>query len=135
MNNVIEESFGHLPGSTPVGTADIKVMHKAFNNLVEKLLSNLAAPMPFQDEQFTLSQASAPVPDPVPVQVSNPDPKVLRSVVPGVQSDSFIDKSLEAIINSMEPMPTDRDIAKLVFHWTTLEERYGFKRAEVMHFD
>lgn len=135
MNNAIEESFGHLPGSTPVGTADIEVMHKAFNSLVEKLRFNLAAPMPFQDEQFTLSQASAPALAPVPVPVSNPDPEVLRSVVPGVQSNSFIDKSLEAIINSMEPMPTDRDIAKLVFHWTTLDEYYGSRRAEVMQFD
>jgi hypothetical protein len=32
----------------------------------------------------------------------------------------------------MEPTPTEKDIMKLVFHWTTLEECNGFKRAEVM---
>jgi hypothetical protein len=134
-NNHIEESFGHLSGSTPVGTADIEVVHRAFNELVEKLLFNLVAPVPFQEGHITPAKTTTSAPAPVPVPVSDSDPEVLGLVIPGVQRDSFTDKSLEAIINSMETMPTDRDITKLVFYWTTLDEYYGFKRAEVMQFD
>jgi hypothetical protein len=115
-NNLIEESFGHLPGSTPVGTADIEAMHKAYSNLVDKLLFNLTAPIPFQDDRSTPASA----------------PEIPRPAKPEVQSNPNIDKNLEAIINSMEPTPSEKDIMKLVFHWTTLEESNGFKRAEVM---
>jgi hypothetical protein len=130
-NNLIEESFGHLPGSTPVGTADVEAMHKAYSNLVDTLLSNLAAPIPFQNDRF----APTPVPAQAPVPVPGSAPDVPRPVTPEVQNESWIDKTLEAIINSMEAAPTEKDIMKLVFHWTTLEECNGHKRTEVMQFD
>jgi hypothetical protein len=126
-NNIIEESFGHLPGSTPLGASDIEVMHKAYANLVETLLGHLAAPVPFQTHRST--------PTPAPASVPAPVPEVPRPATPNVQSNVCIDKALDAIINSMEPTPTDKDIMKLVFHWTTLEECNGFKRAEVMKLD
>jgi hypothetical protein len=115
-NNLIEESFGHLPGSTPVATADIEAMHKAYSNLVDKLLFNLAAPIPFHIDRSAPASA----------------PEIPRPANPEVQSNLNIDKNLEAIINGMEPTPTEKDIMKLVFHWTTLEECNGFMRAEVM---
>jgi hypothetical protein len=128
-NKIIEESFGHLPGSTPVGAADIEAMHKAYSDLVDTLLFNLAAPIPFQNGRF----ASTPAPaSPGPVPVSVPVSEIPRPVTLEIQSNIYIDKSLEAIINSIEPTPTEKDIMKLVFHWTTLEECNGFKRAEVM---
>jgi hypothetical protein len=76
-NNLIEESFGHLPGSTSVGTAAIEAMHRAYSNLVDTLLSNLAAPIPFQNDRFAPTSAPAPVPTPV----SAPAPEVPRTVV------------------------------------------------------
>jgi hypothetical protein len=32
----------------------------------------------------------------------------------------------------MELSPTDKDIMKLVFHWTTVDQCDGFRRREVM---
>lgn len=130
-NNDIEESFGHLPGSTPLGTADVQIMHKAYGDLVLELHYHLAALLPFQNDPF----ASALVPPSVPAPVPVPAPEISRPVVPDFQSEACIDKTLEIIIASMESEPTDKDIMKLVFHWTTLEECNGFKRAEVMKFD
>lgn len=129
-NNDIEQSFGHLPGSTPLGTADIRFMHNAYRNLVRRLLFKLSAPIPFQDDRF------APTPAPAPAfSVPAPAREVLRPATLEVQSEICIDKTLEIIIDSMEPTPTDKDIMKLVFHWTTMEECNGFKSAEVMKFD
>jgi hypothetical protein len=130
-NKIIEESFGHLPGSTPVGAADIEAMHKAYSDLVDTLLFNLAAPIPFQNGRFASTPAPAS-PGPVSVSVPVPVSEIPRPVTPDIQSNIYIDRSLQAIINSMEPTPTEKDIMKLVFHWTTLEECNGFKRAEVM---
>lgn len=139
-SRTIEESFGHLSGSTPVRTEDIEAMHTAYSRLVGKLLFYLAAPIPFQDGRFTSTPAQTPAPAQAPVpaapaSVPVPVPEVPGPVIPEVQSDICIDKALEAIINSMEPTPTEKDIMKLIFHWTTLEECNGFKRAEVMQFD
>ena len=133
-NNDIEQSFGHLPGSTLVGTADIEIMHKAFGNLVKTLLFNLGAPIPFRNNQFAPAPAPAPVSAPAAVSNPFPAPEVPRAVVPALQSE-ICDKTLEAIINSMDSTPTEEDIMKLVFHWTTLGDCNGFKRAEVMQFD
>lgn len=127
MNNDIEGRFGHLPGSRPVAKADVEVMHRAFDNLVVRLFLALSAPVPFQDHKL----APAPAPAPVSISVS----EVPMPVVPEAQSEVCIDKTLEAIIDSMESEPTEEDIMKLVFHWTTLDECNGFKRAEVMKFD
>jgi hypothetical protein len=93
-NNIIEESFGHLPGSTPVGAADIEAMHKAYSDLVDTLLFNLATPIPFQNGRF----ASTPAPaSPGPISVSNPVPvsEILRPVTPEVQrySDQLLPRS------------------------------------------
>jgi hypothetical protein len=132
-NNAIERSFGHLPGSTPVETADIEVMHKAYAKLVETLHVHLAAPVPFRDDRS--APAPVPVPAPAPASVPIPAPEVPRPVIPEDQSEIHTNKVLEAIIDTMEPSPTEKDIMKLVFHWSTLEECNGFKRAEVMQFD
>jgi hypothetical protein len=83
-NNDIEQSFSHLPGSTPVSTADIEAMHIAYSRLVETLLVHLAAPVPFQKDRFT----STPVAAPVPALVTVPAPEVPRPVDSEVQSDS-----------------------------------------------
>jgi len=127
-NNNIEQSFSHLPGSTPVSTADIEAMHKAYSRLVETLLVHLAAPVQFQDDRFTSTPVAAPVPALVPV----PALEVPRPTDPEVQGDSYIDKTLKAIVDSMESELTKEDIMKLVFHWSILDEADGFKRADVM---
>ncbi|KAH0292840.1 hypothetical protein M436DRAFT_60358 [Aureobasidium namibiae CBS 147.97] len=84
-NNDIEESFGHLPGSTPVGRADIEAMHKAYGYLVDTLLLNLAAPIPFQNERFAPRSTPAPVAAlalaQVPAPFSIPAQEVPRAVV------------------------------------------------------
>lgn len=130
-NNYIEESFGQLPGSTPLGTADIEAMHRAYGDLVLRLHFDLAALLPFQNDSFTSAQAPTSVPAPVSIST----PEVSRPVVPDIQSEACIEKTLETIIDSMESKPTQKDVMKLVFHWTTLEECNGFKRADVMKFD
>lgn len=129
MNNDIEECFGHLPGSRPVAKADVEVMHRAFDNLVVRLFLALSAPVPFQSDKL------APAPAQIPAPVSISDSEVPRPATPGAQGEIFVDELLEAIINSMESEPTDKDIMKLVFHWTTLDECNGFKRAEVMELE
>lgn len=118
-NTFIEQSFGHLPGPTAVGTADTEYMHKAYEALVIGLFYNLAAPVPFRDH------CSAPS----PVLAS----AVARSAMfESKKEEIHVDKPLEILINSTEATPTDRDIMKLVFHWTTLNECNGFTRADVM---
>jgi len=129
-NNDIEESFGHLPGSTPVSKTDMEAMHRDYSCLVQRLRFALAAPIPFQEDQLATASASALAP--APARVLIPAPEVPRPVVPDVQSEACIDETLEAIIGSMESEPTEKDIMKLVFHWTTLEECNGWRRAEIM---
>lgn len=128
-NNATERSFIDLPGATPVDVADIEAMHKAYECLVQSLCYGLLAPIPFQDDR--------PTPDPVPVAntapASPPAPEVPKPVMPENQKEQVhVDKALEAVIDSMESNPTEKDIMKLVFHWTTLNECNGFQRADVM---
>jgi hypothetical protein len=127
-NNDIEQSFSHLPDSTPVSTADIEAMHTAYSRLVETLLVHLTAPVPFQDDRFTSTAVAAPVPASVPVSA----PEVPIPVDPQVQNDNYVDKTLKAIIDSMESELTKEDIMKPVFYWSSLDETNGFKRADMM---
>lgn len=122
-NNAIELSFNQLPGSTPVDAADIEAMHEAYDVLVYELCDNLAAPIPFQG--YCPTSGPAPVMRPAP-EVSKP------FMFEEEKSDVYIDKPLQAIIDSMESKPTDQDIMKLIFHWTTLNECNGFERADVL---
>ncbi|KAH0384944.1 hypothetical protein KCU89_g17244, partial [Aureobasidium melanogenum] len=97
-----------------------------------RLCDGLLAPIPFQDDR--------PTPGPVPVAstapASHPAPEVPKPVMPEGQKKQIpVDKALEAIIDSMEANPAEEDIMKLVFHWTTLNECNGFKRADVMKLD
>lgn len=112
----VEQQFGDAPGSTPVSAETTQYLHEAYGDLVVKLLHGLAAPMPFQ------SQQTAP-----------PAPEIIESSLP--QSiRAYVSETLDAIIKSMESpvTPTDKEIMKLVFHWTTLNECDGFKREDVM---
>ncbi|THY41804.1 hypothetical protein D6C98_09121 [Aureobasidium pullulans] len=112
----VEQQFGDAPGSTPVSAETTQYLHEAYGDLVVKLLHGLAAPMPFQ------SQQTAP-----------PAPEIIESSLP--QSiRAYVSETLDAIIKSMESpvTPTDKEIMKLVFHWTTLDECDGFKREDVM---
>ncbi|KAG9677947.1 hypothetical protein KCU95_g15506, partial [Aureobasidium melanogenum] len=121
-NIIIEQSFGPLPGSTPVGTADIESMHRAYQHLFLALLHRLGTPVLFQNRSV-----SAPVPAPVSVS------EVSKPVVSEEQNKKVdIDQALESIINSMWTTPNDEDIMKLVFHWTILDDCNGFKCADVM---
>ncbi|KAH0373916.1 hypothetical protein KCU65_g236, partial [Aureobasidium melanogenum] len=126
-NNIIEESFGHLPGSTPVYTADIIALHRAYEDLVCDLLQNLAAPMPFQNERLIL----ASTPTSAPAATPAPGPPASRPIDREVHwAGTYMHETLLVIIESMEDTPTDKDIMKLVFHWTILDECNNFKRAD-----
>lgn len=114
--NEIQEQFGNAPGSPSVSQDDIQFLHKAYGDLVVRLLHGLDAPVPFQEER-------------------QPPPGVTRSAVPEVQGgeeDVDVDKELEAIIRGMQETPTQQDITKLAFHWTTLNQANGFRREDVM---
>ncbi|KAH0347279.1 hypothetical protein KCU83_g6876, partial [Aureobasidium melanogenum] len=131
-NNATERSFIDLPGATPVDVADIEAMHKASGCLAQRLCYGLLAPIPFQDDRLT--------PGPVPVAstapASHPASEASNSVMPEDQKEQVhADKVLEAIIDSMESNPTEKDIMKLVFHWTTLNECNGFESTDVMKLD
>ena len=128
-NNATERGFIDLPGATPVDIADIEAMHKAYDSLVQLLCCNLVAPIPFQNDSPTSD--AVPVTNPAPA--SYPDLEAPKPVVPGKQKEDVrVDKALEAIIESMETTPTEKDIMKLVFYWTTLNECNGFTRADVI---
>ncbi|THX03806.1 hypothetical protein D6D13_07490 [Aureobasidium pullulans] len=119
--NDVEQSFGQAPSSTPVSTDDFCFLHRELNCLAGCLEQNIGAPMPVPDER------PVPVPDPVLA------PDVRERFILETQSlHTHIDKLLNTIVDSMESTPTDKDIMKLVFHWTTLDECDGFKREDVM---
>ncbi|THX10262.1 hypothetical protein D6D17_03887 [Aureobasidium pullulans] len=110
----VEQQFGDAPGSTPVDTETTQYLHEAYGDLVVKLLHGLAAPMPFQ------SQQTAP-----------PAPEIIEPSLPEPQNTcAYASETLDAIIKSMEsPIPpTVKEIMKLVFHWTTLNECNGFEQ-------
>lgn len=128
-NNIIEQSFGHLPGSTPVYTADIIALHRVYEDFVCDLLQNSAAPMPFQNERLTQASILTSAPTATPA----PEPPASTPIGREVHwAGTCMNETLVAIIESMEDTPTDQDIMKLVFHWTILDDCNGFKRADVM---
>ncbi|THY97179.1 hypothetical protein D6C95_05011 [Aureobasidium pullulans] len=114
----VEQQFGDAPGSTPVSAETTQYLHEAYGDLVVKLLHGLAAPMPFQSHQ------TAP-PAPEIIEPSLPEPQDIRA---------YVSETLDAIIKSMESpiTPTDKEVMKLVFYRTTLDECDGFKREDVM---
>ncbi|KAG9516855.1 hypothetical protein KCV07_g6567, partial [Aureobasidium melanogenum] len=126
----IEQSLGRLPSSTLVEITDVEAMHEEFKRVSLRLLDILSVPEPLRSDNpgpnSAMSQAS----------VQAPAPGESMPVMPEEQKKGFdIDEALEAIIDSMEATPTDTDITKLVFHWTTLNECNGFQRADVMKFN
>jgi hypothetical protein len=44
------------------------------------------------------------------------------------ESDTTLELAFNPIINAMSPEITDRDIATLGFHWTTVDKFNGFNR-------
>ncbi|KAG9596746.1 hypothetical protein KCU77_g3971, partial [Aureobasidium melanogenum] len=131
-NNATEHSFNQLPGSTPVNVTDIEALHKAYGVLVRSLCHNLVAPIPFQND----CPPAARVPVASTAPASHPASEAPKPVMPEDQKEQVhVDKALEAIINSRESNPTEIDIMKLVFHWTTLNECNGLKRAVMMKLD
>jgi hypothetical protein len=119
--NDVEQSFGQAPSSTPVSTDDFCFLHRELNCLAGCLEQNIGAPMAVPDER------------PVPVQDPVLAPDVRERFILETQSlHTHIDKLLNTIVDSMELTPTDKDIMKLVFYWTTLDECDGFKREDVM---
>ncbi|KEQ62237.1 uncharacterized protein M437DRAFT_49891 [Aureobasidium melanogenum CBS 110374] len=127
LNNEIEQSFGHLPASSPVDLADIQAIHEAYEGLVVHFIQRLNVPC--QNDYPT----SVPVPVAGTTPASHSAPEVSMPFMPEEQKEEVhIDKALEMLINSMETTPIERDIMKLVFHWTVLDDCNGFKRADVM---
>lgn len=119
--NDVEQSFGQAPSSTPVSTDDFCFLHRELNCLAGCLEHNIGAPMAVPDER--------------PVPVSDPvlTPDVREPFISESHSlHTRVDKLLNTIVDSMESTPTDKDIMKLVFHWTTLNECNGFQREDVM---
>lgn len=119
--NDVEQSFGQAPSSTPVSTDDFCFLHRELNCLAGCLKQNIGAPMPVPDRR------PVPVPDPV----LNPDvrePFILETH----SLHTHVDELLNTLVDSMESTPTDKDIMKLVFPWTTLDECDGFKHEDVM---
>ncbi|THY22779.1 hypothetical protein D6D00_06628 [Aureobasidium pullulans] len=114
----VEQQFGDAPGSTPVSAETTQYLHEAYGDLVVKLLHGLAAPIPFQSHQ-----TASPAPE--IIEPSLPEPQDIRA---------YVSETLDAIIKSMESpiTPTDKEVMKLVFYWTTLDECDGFKREDVM---
>ncbi|THY20403.1 hypothetical protein D6D01_06777 [Aureobasidium pullulans] len=119
--NDVEQSFGQAPSSTPVSTDGFCFLHRELNCLAGCLKQNIGAPMPVP------GQRPVPVPDPVLT------PDVREPFILETHSlHTHVDKLLNTLVDSMESTPTDKDIMKLVFHWTTLDECDGFKREDVM---
>jgi hypothetical protein len=44
------------------------------------------------------------------------------------KSDMTLEYASNLIIDAMSPEVTDRDIATLIFHWTTVDKFNGFNR-------
>ncbi|KAG9561405.1 hypothetical protein KCU71_g8364, partial [Aureobasidium melanogenum] len=128
LNNEIEQSFGHLPASTPVDLNDIQAIQKARDDLVIDFIQRLNTPC--QDDCWNTNLLPFTVPAPARAPKA-PEPVTLKEQ----KEQIHVDKALEAIIDSMESNPTEKDIMKLVFHWTTLNECNGFKRTDVMKLD
>ncbi|KAG9960065.1 hypothetical protein KCU61_g6955, partial [Aureobasidium melanogenum] len=128
LNNEIEQSFGHLPASTPVDLNDIQAIQKARDDLVIDFIQRLNTPC--QDDCWNTNLLPFTVPAPARAPKA-PEPVTLKEQ----KEQVHVDKALEAIIDSMESNPTEKDIMKLVFHWTTLNECNGFKRTDVMKLD
>lgn len=132
QNNTIERSFGHLPGSTPVDVVDIEAMHRAYDRLVRVLCDGLDAYDPLQD----ICSTSRAIPVTATAPASPPAPEISGSVFSkDHNAEIHVDKALQAIIDSVASEPTEEDIMKLVFYWTTLDQCNGFSRLDVMKLD
>ncbi|THV83613.1 hypothetical protein D6D29_03746 [Aureobasidium pullulans] len=119
--NDVEQSFGQAPSSTPVSTDDFCFLHRELDLLARCLKQKIGAPKPVPDER------------PVPVRDSLLTLNVREPFILETHSlNTHVDRLLNTIVDSMESTPTDKDIMKFVFHWTTLNECNGFKREDVM---
>ncbi|KAH0400275.1 hypothetical protein KCU89_g5353, partial [Aureobasidium melanogenum] len=50
--------------------------------------------------------------------------------IPHMEEDHEVGHPLDFVIDTMSPEITDRDIATLIFHWTTLDKFQSFKRVQ-----
>ncbi|TIA85359.1 hypothetical protein D6C76_01039 [Aureobasidium pullulans] len=117
----VERSFGQAPSSTPVSTDDFCFLCRELDLLARCLKQKIGAPKPVPDER------------PVPVRDSLLTLDVHEPFILETHSlNTHVDRLLNTIVDSMESTPNDKDIMKLVFHWTTLDECDGFKREDVM---
>lgn len=56
------------------------------------------------------------------------DARINQKRDPEPESDTTLEYASNAIIDAMSPEITDRDIATLVLHWTTVDKFNGFNR-------
>lgn len=106
--NHVWHAISWRPGHRLLDNLKVEAVHSAYDALTVGMLENLG---------------SAPA----------LAPKGLNSsIYEDWEKDFHVDKVLEIFIDSMESTPTDKDIMKLVFHWTNLDECNDFKRADVM---
>lgn len=123
----LQESFGTAPGEARLGSEDVNRLHNAYNDLVVKLMHGLGAPMLFQKDDDSSAQAATSR-SPAATHNHSRDRKNQNPKIGTVERDT----TLEMILNGMDPEPNEKDMMKLVFHWTIFTEFEGFKREEVM---
>lgn len=121
----LQDNFGSAPGWARVGSEDVERLHEAYNDLAVKLMHGLGAPTPFRKNYDHSAQAATSS------AATYRDLRELESQNLKI-ADLDCDTDIEAILDSMDPEPTENDIMKLVFHWTIFTEFEGFKREDVM---
>lgn len=115
---------------------NVKHLHAAYGRLVFILLDWAPAPFqkgcPFSDPgQARKPRAVEECPQ-RPAWAARKHPDIDREEVVESASSKSIDQGLQKIIELMSSDPTDKEVTKLVFLWTSLDEFNGIKREDVM---
>ncbi|THW90021.1 hypothetical protein D6D18_06826 [Aureobasidium pullulans] len=115
---------------------NVKHLHAVYGRLVFILLDWAPAPFqkgcPFSDpDQARKPRAVEECPQ-RPAWAVKKYPDIEREEVVESASSNSIDQGLQKIIELMSSDPTDKDVTKLVFFWTSLDEFNGLKREDVI---
>jgi hypothetical protein len=112
----IDVQHAQESSSTLLTAAEIQTIREGHRDLNAKLSQSLGV-FELRREGRTLSA----------------EPELSSPAVPEVEAlNLHHDKRLDAIIDSMEPSPTKRDVMKLIFHWTDLKDCGEYRREDIM---
>ncbi|THZ78527.1 hypothetical protein D6C84_08189 [Aureobasidium pullulans] len=115
---------------------NVKHLHAAYGRLVFILLDWVPAPFqkgcPFSDPGQAREPRAVEECPQRPAWAVKKYPDIEREEVVESSSSKSIDQGLQKIIELMSSDPTDKEVTKLVFLWTSLDEFNGLKREDVI---